>query len=69
MYYLNLSFVFKLACLTIAIVFHYTVERKVVARGASSGTGKLVACVSLGLWAAVLFGGLFIGFVGSGLGF
>jgi hypothetical protein len=27
------------------------------------GGGKLVACISLCLWAAVLFGGIFIGFL------
>jgi hypothetical protein len=67
MYYLNLSFLFKMACLILAIVFHYTIQRKVALSGASPGKSKLVACVSLGLWAAVVFGGIFIGFIGPGL--
>jgi hypothetical protein len=69
MYYLNLSFLAKMACLALAIVFHYTVERKVALAGASPGKSKLVACVSLALWAGVLFGGIFIGFTAEGLPF
>src|SRR5579885_1937394 len=32
MYYLNLSFVFKMICLVLAITFHYTIHRSVVYR-------------------------------------
>ena len=69
MYYLNLPFLLKMACLTLAIVFHYTVLHKVALSGAPPGKSKLVAWVSLGLWAAVLFGGIFIGFTGPDLRF
>ena len=66
-YYLNLAFLFKMACLTAAIVFHYTIHRKVVASDTAPSHGRLVACLSLVLWASVIFGGIFIGFVNAGL--
>jgi len=61
-YYLNLAFLFKIACLLLAIGFHYTIHRKVVFSGASLGASMLVACVSLVLWVSVIFGGIFIAF-------
>jgi len=67
MYYLNWAFVIKMACLVAAIVFHFTVRSKVVRLGASPGAGKAVAYVSLVLWASVVFGGIFIGFINQGL--
>jgi hypothetical protein len=72
-FYLNVSFLFKIACLILAIVFHYTIHRR-VALEESSGlkTGvkaKLTACISLALWVAVVFGGIFIEFVKEGLSF
>ena len=67
MYYLNLSFDMKMVCLVLAILFNYTIHRKVVYGGSSPGMRKLVACISLVLWAAVIFGGIFIGFVNEGL--
>jgi len=62
-YYLNPAFQFKMAVLLAAIAFHYTVHGRVVRPGASAGSGKLAACVSLALWAGVIGGGIFIGFV------
>ncbi len=62
MYYLNIAFDLKMAFLLLAILFHYTIHRKVVGADAPGG-GKLVACISLALWACVVFGGIFIGFL------
>ncbi len=62
-YYLNVAFQFKMAALLLAIGFHYTIHGKVLRPGASAGAGKLAACVSLALWAGVIGGGIFIGFV------
>jgi hypothetical protein len=57
MYYLNLIFLLKLSALVLAILFYYTL----VYRAAKSGApNRMVACISLGLWALVLFGGIFI---------
>ena len=68
-FYLNVSFLFKIACLAAAIVFHYTVHRKVALSEAPGAMGKLAACVSIALWVAVVFGGIFIEFVKEGLSF
>jgi hypothetical protein len=62
-YYLNHAFQFKMAILLLALAFHYTIHGKMVRPGASPGSGKLAACLSLALWAGVIGGGIFIGFV------
>jgi hypothetical protein len=63
MYYLNYAFDLKIFFLVLAIIFHYTVHRKRVMSEGPPGGGKLVACISLGLWMCVIFGGIFIGFL------
>jgi hypothetical protein len=63
MYYLNRSFQIKMVLLVLAIVFHYTIHRRVAFSGASPAQSKLVACISLALWVGVIAGGLFIAFV------
>ena len=62
MYYINPAFRLKMLFLLLAIAFHFTMVRKATA--ANTG-GAIVACISLGLWTLVPFGGIFIGFVGS----
>ena len=71
-YYLNYAFDLKMFFLLLAIIFHYTVHRKTVMSETTTGVvgggrSKFVACVSLGLWALVIFGGIFIGFLNSTL--
>ncbi|HEV2201465.1 MAG TPA: DUF6644 family protein [Bryobacteraceae bacterium] len=68
-FYLNVSFLFKIACLLVAILFHYTVHRRVALSDSPGSRGKLAACVSIALWVAVVFGGIFIEFVKEGLSF
>jgi len=68
MYYLNWAFLIKMVFFVSAVVFHYTVHRKTVSSDAPVSHGKLVALTSLVLWAGVIFGGISIGFVYSGLG-
>jgi hypothetical protein len=63
MYYLNRSFQFKMVCLLAAIIFHYTVHRKMVRSDKPGASAKLLASISLLLWAGVIGGGIFIGFV------
>jgi hypothetical protein len=60
MYYLNWIFDAKMAVLVLAIVFNYTIHRKAVAPDASPAAGRRAAVVSLALWLAVIFGGIFI---------
>ena len=66
MYYLNWAFLIKMACLLLAIIFNYTIHRK-IARLDTPPQGKLVASISLALWGAVVFGGIFIAFINEGL--
>jgi len=69
MYYLNWSFLIKMACLVLAIVFHYTIHRSTIhGKTGESAAGRLVACVSLALWISIIFGGIFIASVRPGLG-
>lgn len=68
MYYLNWSFLVKMVCLVLAIVFNYTIRWKTVSSQKPRPYAKIVASVSLALWAAVIFGGIFIAFVNQGLG-
>lgn len=68
-FYLNLSFLFKISCLLLAIVFHYTVLRRIATAASPGGAGKIAACVSLALWVSVVFGGIFIEFIKEGLSF
>ncbi|HTW65456.1 MAG TPA: DUF6644 family protein [Bryobacteraceae bacterium] len=64
MYLHNSSFVFKMYALAAALLFTYTIHRKVaLSDTSSSGVRVVVAIVSLLLWISVVFGGLFIAFV------
>lgn len=69
MYYLNWAFDLKMVFLLLAIVFNYTIHRKAAMSDKPHGSAKLVACVSLGLWTCVIFGGIFIGFLNPTLDF
>ena len=63
MYLHNPSFRFKIGALLIALIFNYTVHRKVaLSDGSSTGARVMVGVVSLALWISVVFGGLFIAF-------
>jgi len=64
-YYLNYAFDLKMFFFVSAIVFNYTIHRKAVQ--SDTPNGKAVACISLALWACVVFGGIFIGFLNSTL--
>ena len=63
-YIYNAGFQWKMAALVLAIVYNYTVHRKVAMSGiASEGTQKLVGALSVLLWICVPFGGIWISFV------
>jgi hypothetical protein len=64
-YYLNYAFDLKMVFFLLAILFNYTIHRKVAQ--SDSPRGKAVACISLALWSLVVFGGIFIGFLNSTL--
>jgi hypothetical protein len=62
-YYLNWSFRYKVICLVVAIVYNYTIHRRVAMSDSSPpATRKAVAIVSLTLWISIVFSGLFYAF-------
>jgi hypothetical protein len=65
MYYLNPSFQFKMVCFALALLFNYTIRRRVALRGGSGGVAIAVGAISLLLWVSVIFGGIFIAFTGQ----
>jgi len=67
MYYLNWSFLIKMACLLLAIAFNYTIHRRALSGTLPAAAARLVACISLALWVSVIFGGIFIAVVRPGL--
>jgi hypothetical protein len=63
MYFYNSSFRFKMVALATALVFNFTIHRKVALANGSPGAFRVMtAAISLALWASVVFGGLFIAF-------
>ena len=63
MYYLNRSFQIKMVLLVLALLFHFTIRRKVLRGESPADRNTLVACISLALWASIIFAGIFIAFV------
>jgi hypothetical protein len=63
MYLNNPSFQFKMAALLVAILYQYTVHRKVALSNPSPAVGALAGIISVALWVSVVAGGLFIAFV------
>jgi hypothetical protein len=61
-YYYNYAFRFKVFMLLAAIIFNYTIHRKVAMSG-SPGAGKVVGVASLLMWISVVYGGLWIAFI------
>jgi hypothetical protein len=63
MYVNNKSFQFKMAALLVALLFQYTIHRKVAFSDPSPTVGAMTGVVSVALWVSVIAGGLFIAFV------
>jgi hypothetical protein len=63
MYLNNASFQFKMGALLIALVYQYTIHRKVAFSDPSPAVGAVTGIVSVALWVSVVAGGLFIAFV------
>jgi hypothetical protein len=59
LYYANQAFRFKMVSLVAALGFYYTIVRRAAARDRKA---SIVALVSLGLFALVPLGGIFIGY-------
>jgi len=63
MYYLNRSFQIKMVLLVLALVFHFTIRRKLLRGELPAARGKAIACISLALWTSIIFAGIFIAFI------
>src|SRR5262245_40459871 len=61
--YANQAFWFKMGCLLVAIIFQFTVHRRVVSTDAASLAAKASAIASMTLWLGVGLGGRAIAFV------
>jgi len=62
-YHYNASFQFKMVCLSLALLFHFTVHRKAIRPEGSPVIARLAGGLSLLLWTAVVAGGRMIAFV------
>lgn len=61
-YLYNNSFRYKLIALTVAVVFNYTIHRKVALSGQSKAMNVMVGGLSLLLWVSIVFAGIFYAF-------
>ena len=62
-YYYNESFRFKCITLVIAIIYNYTIHRKVALANSGGFVPVLVGGFSLLLWISIVFAGIFYAFV------
>jgi hypothetical protein len=62
-YHVNPAFQFKMVCLMLALLFHFTLHRRAVRSDAPPAGAKLAGAVSLLLWTAVVAAGRFIAFI------
>ena len=62
-YYYNPSMRYKLIALVVAIVYNYTIHRKVILSKAGRLVSGMTAAVSLALWISIVFAGIFYSFV------
>jgi hypothetical protein len=61
-YFYNWSFRLKIICLTVAIIYNYTIHRRIAMSKASPVAAALVGAISLLLWVTIVFAGLFYAF-------
>jgi hypothetical protein len=63
-YKINPIFPIKMYVLLAALIYNFTVHRKVATmQNPPTALSKLVAAISLLLWVAIVFGGIFTGFL------
>jgi hypothetical protein len=62
-YYHNYAFRLKVTCLLLAIIFNYTIHRRVALSNSSPGLSVTVGLVSVLMWLTVVFSGLWIAFI------
>src|SRR5258708_30936556 len=62
-YHYNPAFQFKMVCLMLALLFHFTLHRRAVHPGVPPIAAKMAAAMSLLLWTGVVAGGRMIAFI------
>jgi hypothetical protein len=63
-YRVNPIFPIKMYVLAAALIYNFTIHRKVATmKNPPAAVSKLIAAISLLLWVAVVFGGIFTGFL------
>jgi Family of unknown function (DUF6644) len=62
-YHYNPSFQFKMSCLMLALLFHFTLHRRAIRSDVSPNAARLAGAMSLLLWTAVVAGGRMIAFI------
>jgi hypothetical protein len=63
MYLNNPAFQFKMGAMLVALLYHYTIHRKVAMADSTARSVALVGIVSIALWVSVIASGIFIAFV------
>jgi hypothetical protein len=62
-YHVNPSFQFKMMCLAVALLFHFTIHRRATGSKVSPIAAGMAGALSIVLWTAVVAGGRMIAFV------
>lgn len=63
LYYYNPSFRYKVTALLVAIIFNWTLHRKVATSPEPGALGAVVGAASILLWTSLVFAGIFIAFI------
>ncbi len=61
-YYYSWAFRYKVIALVVAIVYNYTIHRKVAVSDSPPIVRNLAALISLALWISIVFAGIFYAF-------
>ncbi len=61
-YYYSYAFRYKMGALVVAIIYNYTIRKKIAESDNTGPLGKLGALFSLLLWISIVFAGLFYAF-------
>ena len=62
-YFYNQAFRYKVTALTLAIIYNYTIHRKVAMSNSSPGVGLITGGISVLIWVSIVFSGLWIAFI------
>lgn len=63
LYVYNKAFRFKITMLIVAMIYNWTIHRKVAMMKEPGDVGKFVGMLSIVMWTSIIFGGIFIAFI------